>query len=188
MTLFDLLFIAVVLASAVTLITAAVTRSLRILRGFGICAIVYIAIVAVVGLRAPRRVIEVGEPWCFDDWCLSVEGVSQAPAPPLAPWRVALRIFSRARRVSQRARGAWIYVIDRQGHRYGPDADPSTAPLDVLLAPGESVSTSRTFRVPAGAGELGLVTGHGPSFITTFIIADESSLFHKRTYIRLPGP
>jgi hypothetical protein len=195
MTIFDLLFLAVVLASAITLITAAVTalfggraRAVRILRRFGICAIGYIGIVAVVGLLAPRWVIEAGEPWCFDDWCLSVAGVSQTPAPPLVAYHVSLRIFSQARRVSQRALGAWIYVVDQHGNRYAPDPDPSAVSLEVMLGPGESVSTSRTFRVPAGAGELGLVTGHGPCCITTFIIADPSSLFHKRTYVRLTRP
>lgn len=188
MTLFDLLFIAVVLASVVTLIAAAVTRSLRIVRGLAICAIAYLGVVAVVGLLSPRRVIDPGQPWCFDDWCLTVEGASRSAAPPLVAYHVSLRIFSRARRISQRAKGAWIYVIDRHGNRYAPDADPSAVPLDALLGPGESIATSRTFRVPPGAGELGLITGHGPSFISLVVIADEASLFHKRTYIQLPGP
>jgi hypothetical protein len=99
-----------------------------------------------------------------------------------------LRVFSRARRVSQRAKGAWIYVIDRKGNRYAPDPDPSVVPLDVLLGPGDSVATSRTFRVPAETRELGLITGHGPSYIGSLIIGDESSLLHKRTYIRITGP
>ena len=195
MTIFDLLFLALVLASAVTLIYAAVaalargrTGALGILRRLGIGAVVYLGIVAVVGLLAPRRVIQAGEPWCFDDWCLSVEGVSRTPSPPRVAYHVALRIFSRARRVSQRALGAWIYVLDRDNNRYAPEPDSSAVPLDVLLGPGESVSTSRTFRVPSGAGGLRLITGHGGAWIDTFIIGAGSSLFHKRTYIRLPAP
>src|ERR1700680_4416662 len=100
-TVFDLLFIAVVFASLATLITAAIAatrgrrdHALAILRKFGICAIAYLAIVVVVALFAPQRVLNIGEPWCFDDWCLSVENVSRMPAPPLVSYDISLRIFS----------------------------------------------------------------------------------------------
>ena len=194
-TIFDLLFIAVVFASLATLLTAAIVairgrraHALVILHKFGICAIAYLAIVVVVALFSPQRVLSLGEPWCFDDWCLSVENVSRAPAPPLFSYNVSLRIFSQARRVSQRAKGAWINVIDQRGNRYPSEPDPSAVPLDVLLQPGESITTSRLFKLPADAAGLGLITGHGgPNcFPGCFIIADDASLFHKRTFVRLP--
>jgi hypothetical protein len=192
MTPFDLLFIALVLVSLGTLITAAVTalrrqgsRALRILGRLGICAAAYVGVVIVVALLAPQRVLNVGDPWCFDDWCLSVENVNRTAAPAEVTYDVSLRLFSRARRVSQRAMGAWVYAIDGRGNRYAPEPAPSSVPLDILLQPGESVRTSRVFKVPAGVGELGLITGHGPSGISTFIIGDQGSLFHKRTFIRL---
>jgi hypothetical protein len=134
---------------------------------------------------APQRVLHVGDPWCFDDLCLSVEHVSRTAAPAQVAYDVSLLIFSRARRVSQRANGAWVYAIDGRGNRYAPEPDTSSVSLDVLLQPGESIRTSRVFKVPAGAGELGLVTGHGPSWISNFIIGDEASLFHKRDFVRL---
>ena len=81
--------------------------------------------------------------------------------------------------------GAWVYAIDGRGNRYTPEPASSSVPLDVLLQPGESVRTSRVFKVPVGVGELGLITGHGPSGISTFIIGDQGSLFHKRTFVRL---
>src|SRR5437016_4777042 len=184
MTLFDLLFIALVLVSLGTLITAAITalrgkgpRALRILGRLGICAAGYVGVVIVVALLAPQRVLNVGDPWCFDDWCLSVENVTRTAAPAEVTYGVSLRLLSRARRVSQRALGAWVYAIDGRGNRYVPEPAPATVPLDVLLQPGESVSTSRVFKVPAGVGELGLITGHGPSGISTFIIGDQGSLF-----------
>jgi hypothetical protein len=195
MTVFDLLFIFLVLASLVTWMAAAwaALRGRRagargILRNWGICALAYVGVVATTGFFAPQRVLNPGDPWCFDDWCLRVEGVTHAPAPPQMACTVSLRIFSRARRVSQRAKGAWIYMIDRQGHRYAPEPDASATPLDVMLRPGESVATVRTFKVPANAGELGLITGHGGAggFPSILIIGDEASLLHKRTFVRLP--
>jgi hypothetical protein len=144
--------------------------------------------VVVVALFSPQRVLNVGEPWCFGDWRLSVENVGRTPEPPLVYYNVSLRIFSQARRVSQRAKGAWIYVIDQRGNRCAPEPDPSAAPLDVLLHPGESITTARLFKLPADAAGLGLVTGHGgpDCFPGCFIIGDNASLFHKRTFVRLP--
>jgi hypothetical protein len=194
MTVFDLLFIAVFSASLASLIAAAIAairgqraRALGILRRLGISAIAYFAILIVVALLSPQRVLNAGQPWCFDDSCLSVENVSQTPAPQQVAYTVSLRIFSRARRVSHRANGAWISLIDPRGNRYAPEPDPTAVPLDVLLQPGESVTTSRVFKVPADAGELGLITGHGGPgcFPGCFIIGDASSLFHKRTFVRL---
>src|SRR5579859_2305078 len=194
MTIFDLLFIALVFVSLATLGAAAIAairgrraRALGILGKFGVSAIAYLAIVIVVALLSPQRILRVGDPWCFDDWCLSVENVSLTPAPPQVACHVSLRIFSQARRVSQRAKGAWISVIDGRGNRYAPEPDPSAPPLDVLLQPGESITTSRVFKVPADSGGLGLITGHGGPgcFPGCFIIADDSSLFHKRTFVRL---
>jgi len=193
MTAFDLLFILIVAASAVTWIAAAVSalrrpraRALRILGVWTVCAVFYLAIVAVVGIASPQRILHPGDPWCFDDWCLIVEQVTHAPAPPQVAYTVSLRIFSHARRVSQRAKGAWIYVIDRDGRRYAPEPDSAATPLDVLLQPGESVSTSRTFKVPPDATDLALITGHGfPYWLHLPIIGDESGLWHKHAAIRL---
>lgn len=193
MTIFDFFFLFLVLVSLgtwATALTAALRgqakRALHILRNFGMAALAYLMVVALVEFLAPQRVLRVGEPWCFDDWCLSVESVHRIPVPPQVSYEVSLRVFSRALRVSQSAKGAWVYLIDDRGNRYGPAPAASEAPLDVRLAPGESMTTSRTFRVPADAGALGLITGHGgPVWLPALIIADEASLFHKRTFVQL---
>jgi len=195
MTIFDLLFLLATLASVVTL--AAVTvfavrgprpRALKILRVYGICVLAYLTVGVATAFLKPQRVIPTRDPWCFDDWCLTVEGVSQTPNQQGISYRVELRIFSRAGRVAQRASGAWIYLIDEQGRRYSPDPDPSTVPLDILLQPHESVTTSRTFHVSADVHGLGLLTGHGGSYCgpMAFLIVGESGcLFRKPTVIRI---
>lgn len=192
MTIFDLVFLFLVVVSAATcgaaLIAALRGRgrlALRILRNFSLAALGYIAIVAITGALAPQRVLHVGEPWCFDDWCLTVEAVDRTPTPPAMVYRVSLRVFSRALRTSQSAKGAWLYSIDRQGNRYSPEPDRSAVPLDLRLAPGESVAISRVFRIPENASPIGLITGHGPAWLPALIIADEASLLHRRTFVRL---
>ncbi len=195
MSLFDLLFILVFLATVVTLIVAALAAlrgrgptALRILGVLGVCVAGYLAAGLLVSLLGPRRVIAAGDPWCFDDWCLAVEHVSRTPGAWDVTYAVDLRVFSRARRVSQRAKGAWIYVIDQDSRRYPPDADASAVPLDVLLGPGESVTTSRVFHVPAGVRDLGLVTGHGGPYcgvMDILVIGASGCVFRKPTMIRI---
>ncbi len=195
MSIFDLLFILVFLATVGTLIVAAITAlrgggrtALRILGVVGVCIAAYLAIGLLVSLLAPRRTIAAGDPWCFDDWCLAVQHVSRTPGAKEVRYAVDLRLFSRARRVSQRAQGAWLYLIDQHGHRYTPDADASAVPLDVLLGPNESVSTSRVFHVPASVRDLGLVTGHGGPYcgvMDILVIGASGCVFRKPTMIRI---
>lgn len=195
MSLFDLVFLLAVLASVVTLVVVAFfairghrSRALRILRGYLACAAVYLLAGMAVSFLKPQRVIPVGEAWCFDDWCLTAEKVSRTPAAAKISYQVGLRISSRARRVAQRARGAWIYLIDDRGHLYSPDPDPSAVPLDVLLQPGQAASTSRVFEVPAGVRLVGLVTGHGGPYcgpMDIVIIGSAGCLFKKPAMIRI---
>jgi len=195
MSVFDLLFLLALLASVVTLVVAAVSairgqrpRALRILRVYGACAAGYLAAGMAVSFLRPQRVIPVGEPWCFDDWCLTVEKVSRTPAMAQVSYQVGLRISSRARRVTQRAKGAWIYLIDDRGRIYPPAPDASVIPLDVLLQPGESVTTSRVFEIPSGVRRLGLITGHGGPYCGTMdilIIGASGCLFKKPSMIRI---
>jgi hypothetical protein len=194
MTLFDLLFLACLLGTVVTLATAAGVairgqwrRAGSILKRLGIAAVGYIVLVLIVSAALPQRVLRIGDPWCFDDWCLSVDGVNRVDGQPDVAYRVSLTVFSRARRVSQRARGAWIYLIDASGRRYEPLPDADEVPLDVLLQPGESVKTWRTFRVPASASGLGLITGHGGPYCSPFppIIGEAGCVFHKPTMVKI---
>jgi hypothetical protein len=192
---FDLLFILASLISLVTMAAAAVfavrgrlPRALKILRLYGICAAGYFAMAVAIAFLKPQRVISIGDPWCFDDWCLTVEKVDRTAGLSQVSYYVELRIFSRARRVTQRANGAWIYLIDDRGRRYSPDPAPSAVPLDALLPPLESATTRRVFHVPPDAHALGLITGHGGPYcgpMDMLIIGSGGCLFHKPTVIRI---
>jgi hypothetical protein len=192
MTIFDLLFLAAFLASLIALLAAAYAavrgrtpRAFGILGGWLACAAVYVAISAAVAYLAPQRVMAPGDPWCFDDWCLTVKNAQRSDADYI----VNLLISSRAKRVTQRASGAWIYLRDENDTHYDAIPDAAQVPLDVLLQPGESVAATRSFQVPAGVRELGLVTGHGGGpcgALSLVIIGNGGCLFHKQTMIRLP--
>jgi hypothetical protein len=190
MTAFDLLFIFLFLTSVVTLLTAAYSavrgrraRSLRILRTYGIWFVVYLAIVFIVALVSPQRIVQMGEPRCFDDWCITVLHADHASAN----YVVTLQLSSRAKRVSQREKGVQVRLIDSQGRRFDPAPDPAAIPLDILLAPSQMVETRRTFTVPDDARGVGLVVAHeGPfCFPGCFIIGEGGNPLHKPTIVPL---
>jgi hypothetical protein len=192
MTILDLLFLGCFLLSLIAFVAAAyaairgrVSRAFSILGVWLACAILYLAVSASVAYAAPQRVIAIGTPWCFDDWCLTVKNVQRADMN----YNVDLLISSEAKRVTQRAKGAWIYLRDENDRHYKPFDDPGEVPLDVLLQPSESVAAQRRFHVPVKVHELGLVTGHpGPpcGLMSLVIIGNGGCLFHKQTMIRLP--
>jgi hypothetical protein len=195
MSIFDLLFILLFFASIATLLTAAVlavrgrgTRALRILRVYAIGFGLYMGIVLAVALATPRRILNLPEDRCFDDWCAAVQNVDRTPSATGVSYIVTLRLSSRARRVSQRARGSYVYLSDDRGRRFDPSPDAAEPPFDVLLDPGQAVETKRSFTVPNDAREIGAVVVHEGSycFPGCFIIGDEANPLHKRTIVRLP--
>ena len=194
-TIFDLVFLAAVLASA-TVLTGVVLlaargqfrQARRVIAAYVIAATSYLVIGMVVSLVRPQRVIDRDVPWCFDDWCLTAQRVTRTLDGTVQFVRVDVTISSRARRVSQHAKGAWLVLIDKAGHRYAPELDSSATPLDVLMKPGDSVATSRVFRLPADARRLGLVTGHGGAYcgVMSFLVIGQSGcLFNKPAMIHI---
>jgi hypothetical protein len=197
MALADLFFLAALLA----FVLGASWASYAVLRGrwaiarrpaliVAGAAAIYVAVGLVVSYATPQRVIPLGAPWCFDDWCLSLDRVTVRPAGADHAFIAEVRIISRARRVSQRAAGAWIYLIDAGGRRYAPESDPGDVPLDVLLEPGEMRAATRRFLLPAGIRPAGLITGHGGPYcgpMDILIIGQAGCLFGKPTMIQTSG-
>jgi hypothetical protein len=191
-TIFDLIFVLVFLATLGSLLTAGIlaasgrTKSaLGIMRACSIGLGVYFTALIAVSFVQPQRVLQVGDVRCFDDWCISVEHVERTVENGNARYGVALRLISEAKRVSQRAPDAAVYLTDDQGRRYDPLPDPAQIPLGVLLHPGESLPTSRSFTLPEDAHQIGLIVNHGTG-PANFIIGDEASIFHKRTIVKFP--
>lgn len=180
MTIFDLLFILLFLTSVVTLAFAALLalrgrrpRALRILRRLAIGAVIYLGVVMLVSLVSARRVLHIGEPLCFDDWCITVENVEQTASPSEVVYIVKLRLANQARRAIQRENGLVVYLSDAQGRRYNSIVDTTVVPFNVQLQPLESVITSRRFKVPAGTSVSGLLITHDNQFpIDWFIIGE----------------
>jgi hypothetical protein len=144
-----------------------------------------------VSWARPAVVIEQGQNWCFDDWCIAVEAVHNAPSPNGrdVTYTADIRIHNDARS-PEGARGFWVYVRDEDDRRYAPAPGAWNDVVAARVAPHGVARTSMDFVVPTGARELGLVTGHGggtpcallPSLLE---IGQGGCLFHKPDMNRL---
>ena len=194
MTIFALLFLAVALTTVATILFVVgcvlVRRrsfALHVLRIYIVCLALYIAAVVVVSLFVPQRVLRIGEPLCFDDWCITVEGVESNESSTEVSYLVKLRLSSRARAVTQRENNLAVYVEDSTGHRYNSQPNSSDTPWNVRLGPGEAVLATRSFQIPLTASQPRLAITHEGGFpIDWFIIG--SGPFRKAPIVWLPSP
>lgn len=162
--IYDLLFLAVLLLSTVTLISTAILAisghargALRILRIWGISATAYLGTAAAVSFSLPLKVFHLGDIQCEDDWCLAVERAVRI-SPNI--YEVTLRMINQAQRVAQRNNNVLIvYLTDDRGARYPSLPAPDAPAFNTQLQPGETVVTTRRFNVPPDARDLGLIIG-----------------------------
>lgn len=193
MSLYDLLFLLLVLTTLLTLLRATYLgirgrggKARRLLRNWCVGAAAYFAIVIAVSLVAPRRVIELHAPLCWDDLCLAVENVQQTAGPAGTTYEVTLRMSSRARQRAQREKNVVAYLTDEHGGRYEPERREGDAPFDTLLQPQQAISVTRHFAVPAQAQVSGVVVTHEGGFPIGWFIIGYDSWFRKPTMVRIP--
>jgi hypothetical protein len=211
MSIFDLLFILVFLATVAVLAAALIALLLRrgraagrLLAGWAAFILLYLGAVAAVSLASPQRVVAMGEKRCFDDWCVAVEDVvrvselgagEQSVTANGVFYVVTLQLSNRARGRAQRASSAAIHLLDGQGRVFDLSAlgqaayeaqHGAAAPLTTSMPVGGSFTTVQVFDLPLDAREVGLTVEHPVGFSPGwFIIGDESSLLHKPTIVPL---
>jgi hypothetical protein len=197
LTLFDLLFILVFVATAAALLFAAYAairgrfaQAGRVVLRTAIFWTVYLGIVVAVSLKTPRRVVAIGEQRCFDDWCITVERVSHLPgAGPGdsagSPVSVVLSVSSEAKRVRQSAPDNAVFLENAQGKRYPARPAGAQPSFGTMIGPGESYETIREFDVPMNTQIVGLVVRHGGNGPGSVIIGDDAALFHKPAIVKL---
>lgn len=195
MTIFDLLFVALAMASVGTLLAAGISlvvgrfrRAFTLLGALALGLTLYLGVVVAVSLLSAPRELAFGENRCFDDWCIAVEDVSRTATATGATYTATLRLSNRARRVSQRENGIVVFLQDASGRRFPATADPAATPFDVLLDPGQSLTTRRVFAASGPSAPLAIAIAHegGARFPGVFIIGDDSSIAHPPTIVRFP--
>jgi hypothetical protein len=77
-----------------------------------------------------------------------------------------------------------VQLIDDSGQQY-PVVSTTGASLTTPLTPASSYTTKLEFRVPRDARGLRLLIETAPAWPDHFVIGDENSLAHKKTYFAL---
>jgi len=196
--IFTLILLLCLLASLITFIVAAYcairgqrARTVTLLARWGICAIVYLIVSVGVSLLKPTKIVNLGQDWCFDDWCIAVERVTPSPSTERerTVYTTDVRIFNAARS-PEAARGFWVYLRDEHDRRYEPLPGSWTDVIATRVGPGAFARTSIAFVVPQDVRELGFVTGHGGGSPCGFLpslleIGQGGCLFRRPNMIRV---
>jgi len=140
----------------------------------------------------PARLIEQGQDWCFDEWCIAVEAVHHTTASNGTADVVTIDLrISNAGRGPESVRGFWALLQDDDGRTYEPAPSPWQQVVASAVPGHGSVRTLMEFVVPAGATPRGFLTNHGggsspcawlPSLLE---IGQGGCLFHKSNMIRI---
>jgi hypothetical protein len=77
-----------------------------------------------------------------------------------------------------------VRLIDAAGRQYSPISTEGT-PLSMSLKPAESYTTKLEFTLPPNATGLRLLINTIPQWPDKFVIGDENSWLHKKTYFTL---
>jgi len=188
----SMVFFFVMVISALTLVVVLMCLAGRefrlagkILGWWSACFAAYIALTIIVSLLLPQKVVNPGQSYCVDSWCIGVQRVTKTALGQDVAYKADVRIFSDLNRGTTSAKGASLYLVDERGRRFPLVPDPSVIPFDTELSPKQSVDTSLTFLVAADARQL-FLKGEGPSlWITKFFIGDDSAWLHRPTLIRV---
>jgi hypothetical protein len=205
-TVFDLLFLVGALATIGTLIRVLYLRlrgraraSARLVGRLGIGAGFYCIALIVASLVQPTRVLALGAPNCFDDFCIAVESAVWLKTIDSVHSEgefvlVSGRVVSRARGRRQRETDVRGVLIDSLGERHevserGERAlraiGGTGANLTDFVDPMNANSFTLVFDVPASTRTVAFTTAHG-WFPGALIIGSDESFLHRPSIVRLP--
>jgi hypothetical protein len=156
-----------------------------------VCAVImvpYVAALALVSLLTPGTVVNIGDSYCYDLWCLGVDQVKAVPKGQDVLYTAEVRIFTDSSHPHQlpaaKAMG-FFYILDDRGKRYSLLPEASFVDADVMVHPGESVKSSLAFVAPRSARKLYLIgKDGGPPWVYLYFGSDVS-LFHRPARLRI---
>ena len=125
-------------------------------------------------LTSRDRTIELGQPKCFDDWCVTVTRADHDDTGAV----VEVKVKSQARRAHMRPDHPRIEVLDLRGRVFTP-LSADGPPLNKQLAPGEEFTASFQFKVAGDLLHPVVLVSEG-GWLTRLIIGDENSFCHRK--------
>jgi hypothetical protein len=149
------------------------------------CVAGYTAVTVIVSLLTPLAVVNPGQSYCVDIWCISIQNVRKTQIASDVAYKADVRIFSDANTVKTSAKGFSFYVSDERGRRFPVVSDPAAPPLDTELSPGQSLNTSLTFLATADTRQLFLKNDVPAPWLAKLVIGNDRSLLHRPTVLRV---
>lgn len=151
---------------------------------FGL-VILYLAATLLVSLFTPRLIVNIGDGYCYDAWCVGVQRVNATAEGQNMRYTAEVRIFSDANSAPTSRAKDFLYARDEHGRRFPLVQDPSLIPADVTLDPGQSVKTSLTFLAPANTRNLYLTSEYAVMPWVSLYFGSDVAPFHRRTFLRV---
>jgi hypothetical protein len=157
-----------------------------------VCAAIivpYLAALVLVSLLIPRTVVNIGDSYCYDLWCVGVNQVNATPKGQNIRYEVRVTAFvdsSHTHHLPASEATSFFYVLDDQGRGYGLMRDASFVDANVVLQPGETLQSSFAFIASAKARKLYLVgKDYGWLPWVYLYFGSDFSLFHRRPLLRI---
>jgi hypothetical protein len=158
---------------------------------------------AFVAMKAPQRIMALGEDRCFDEMCFAVTGIQRTASIGSAGsvtkaqgvfFIVDVRISNRGGH-AQKENGRNGVIVDQSGQFYRESqaglqallhVDGPLPGLDSKVDAGQSVAAKLVFDIPANAVQPGFTLGSDLRFNpASIVIADECHFLHKPTIVPL---
>jgi hypothetical protein len=160
-----------------------------------VCAVIvvpYVAVLALVSLSTPRTIVNIGDNYCYDLWCVGVRQVNATRSGHDILYTAEVRIFvdsSHPQYLPAEQAKNFFYVVDDQGRRYPLLRAASFANANVIVHPGESMKSSLAFLGRADVRRLYLMGNNGQPWMylpwAYLYFGSDISLFHRRTLLRI---
>jgi hypothetical protein len=147
----------------------------------------YVMVVVGVSLAQRQKVVQIGEPQCFDEMCFTVIRVEEVPGYLIRDGRL-IRVSVEVRNRGRKAQSEgliWAYLVDAQGRRWEESAGVEGVGLTARVTGRGAVVSEPVFKVTGDAKGLGLVLTHGRWQPGLLVIGDSDSLLHRRTVVEL---
>lgn len=149
----------------------------------------YMAVLVMVSLTQPQKVVALGQDQCFDEMCFAVTGVQELPGYLIQDGsrlvRVSVRISNHGKKKTQSERLIQAYLADAQGREWAESTAVSGVRLTARVAANDSVISQPVFKVAKDATGLRLIFTDGHRQPGVLVIGDSDSLLHRRTVVWL---
>ena len=147
--------------------------------------IFYLAAILLVSLFTPRLIVNIGDGYCYDTWCIDVQRVNTTLRGQNILYTAEVRIFSDANSMPTSRAKDFLYARDEHGRRFSLVQDSSSIPADVTVNPGESVRTSLAFLAPANTRDVYLTSEHPVMPWVSLYLGSDVAPFHRTTLLRI---